>query len=147
MSIQENKQLVLEGYKRFQTGDIRGVLERYHDSADWVAPENEYLTTSGSYHGKAGIAEFFTRLAQTVQLQHMDIKQVIAEGDTVVVTGDSSWLALNTGRKYDNPFVHVFTIRDGKVARTMSYYDTAIAERALNPDAQLSSGIAPHLHH
>ncbi|MGO4380279.1 nuclear transport factor 2 family protein [Pseudoduganella sp. RAF53_2] len=148
MDIQESKELVMKGYKLFQAGDIRSLLDMYHDDAEWTGPESEYLAYSGNYHGKQGIAQFFTNLNAAVQALHMEPKQIIAEGDTVVVIGDSTWLARNTGRQYDNPFVHVFNIRDGKVARFTSYWDTGPAERAQRTELGAGQpGLSTPLHH
>jgi ketosteroid isomerase-like protein len=147
MNTQEYKQLVTEGYKLFQAGDIQKLLELYHDDAEWIAPESESLPYAGCFHGKRGIAEFFNKLNASIQALHMQPKQMIAEGDTVVVIGESTWLARNTGVQYDNPFVHVFKIRDGKVAQFSSYHDNAPAERALRTDLQAGQDLAKPLHH
>jgi ketosteroid isomerase-like protein len=49
----------------------------------------------------------------------------------VVVIGEGAWHSRLTGRDYETPWVHVFTLRDGMVARVDSYYDTAPAAAAL----------------
>jgi len=147
MNIQENKQLVMEGYRLFQAGDIRNLLERYHDDAEWTGPESEYLAYSGNFHGRKGIAEFFAKLDACMQVLHMEPKMMIAEDDKVVVSGSSTWVARSTGRQYDNPFVHIFTIRDGRVARFDSYWDTGPAERAHRADLSPAQGVSTHLAH
>lgn len=147
MGIQENKKLVMEGYRLFQTGDIRNLLDRYHDDAEWLSPESEFVPFAGCFHGKAEIAQFFYELDAAVKPISFVPKQFIAEGDQVVVTGDATWLARNTGRSYDSPWVHVFSLRDGKVARFQSYYDTAGAERALHTDQAGQAASAAQIHH
>ena len=147
MDIQQNKQLVMEGYRLFQSGDIRSLLDRYHDHAEWIGPESEFLPFGGNFHGKAGIGQFFALLDSSVKPLRFEPQQFIAEGDTVVVTGTATWLAKQTGRSYDSPWVHVFTLHDGKVARFQSYYDTAAAERALHVDQPGEALSAAQLHH
>jgi len=147
MNIQENKLLVMEGYKLFQAGDIRSLLDRYHDDAEWTGPESEMLPFSGNFHGKQGIAQFFEKLGASVQAMHLEPSQMIAEDDKVVVIGTATWKALNTGRQYDNPFVHIFTIRDNRVARFDSYWDTGPAERAMRTDLPAGQGASAPLHH
>lgn len=147
MGIQENKKLVMDGYRLFQTGDIRNLLDRYHDDAEWVGPDSEFVPFAGRYHGKAEIAQFFHKLEQAVMPVRFEPKQFIAEGDMVVVTGEASWLARQTGLAYDSPWVHVFTLRDGKVERFQSYYDTAASERALHVDQPGQAATAAQLHH
>lgn len=147
MNIQENKQRVMEGYKLFQAGDIQNLLGLYHENAEWLAPESEHVPFSGNFHGRKGIAEFFKKLDASVQPLHMEPRRMIAEGDTVVVIGDSTWLARNTGRQYDNPFVHIFTLRDGMVERFEGMWDTGPAERALSPELPLGQDLGKPLHH
>ncbi len=120
----DTKKLISEGYRLFASGDLKGLLERYEDDAELINPESDYLPFAGSYHGKRDIADYFLKLNETVQCTYLEPKTMVAEGDTVVVTGDSSWIARATGVSYDNPFVHVFKIRDGKVASQRDYYAT-----------------------
>lgn len=147
MDTQQNKQLVMEGYRLFQSGDIRKLMDLYHDSAEWIGPESEFIPFAGTFHGKAGIGQFFALLEGSVQALRFEPQQFIAEADTVVVSGNATWLARQTGRSYDSPWVHVFTLRDGKVARVEAYYDTAPAERAFRPDRPDQAAAATSLRH
>jgi ketosteroid isomerase-like protein len=130
MSAQSNKQLVIEGYQLFQSGQIGELLARYHDDAEWIGPDLESVPFSGAFRGKTEIAQFFTTLDSSVQASRFEPTRFVAEDDTVVVTGLATWLAKPTGRSYDSPWVHVFTLRDGKVARFESYYDTSATKNA-----------------
>ena len=147
MNAQENKQLIMAGYRLFQSGDIRALMERYHDDAEMVGPENDMVPFSGSFHGKADIMQFFGKLDAAVQAVHFHPRNMIAEDDKVVVSGDSTWMAKHTSRSYDSSWVHVFTIRDGKIARFEAYYDTAVAAKALHPELAVQQAAGPRLHH
>ena len=147
MNTQENKQVVMEGYRDYQNGNIQNLLDRYHEDAEWSTPESELIPFSGNFHGKSGIAQFFAKLDAAVQTIRFEPKQFIAEGDQVVVTGEASWLAKPTGRAYDSAWIQVFTLRDGKVARFVSFYDTAASERAFQPGPTGQPSVATELHH
>ena len=147
MDAQENKRLVMEGYQMFQNGDIPNLLERYHDDALWIEPDAEHVPFAGKHKGKAEIARFFQDLDRAAQALRFIPKDFIAEGDKVIVAGEATWLVRNTGRTYESPWVHVFTLRDGKVARFESYHDTAAAERAFRPDQPGQAGTGAPLHH
>ena len=148
MDAQENKRLVMEGYRMFQSGDIPHLLERYHDDALWIEPEVENVPFAGRHNGKAEIARFFEQLNESAQAVRFEPKEFIAEGDKVVVTGEATWLARHTGRTYDSPWVHVFTLRDGKVALFQSYHDTAAGEKAFRPaQPGQAAGVGEPLHH
>lgn len=139
MNAQENRQLVLEGYRQFQSGDIAGLLARFRDDAVWASPDSDILPFAGHFHGRQGIGQFFARLDAAVQATRFAVKDAIAEGDKVVVIGEATWRSRMTGRDYDMPWVHVFTLRDGMVERVDSYYDTAPAAAALQvPQAGLA---------
>lgn len=147
MNSQQNKQLVQEGYQLFQRGDIRGVIERCHDDAEWSSPETEFVPFSGKFHGKQGIAEFFSKLDESTRTLRFEPREFIAEGDKVVVLGDASWEVKATGRRFDTPWVHVFTLRDGKFARFESLADSAASERAFRPDQGAQMSAPSQLHH
>ncbi|WP_158590458.1 nuclear transport factor 2 family protein [Noviherbaspirillum cavernae] len=133
MDIQQNKQLVMQGYQLFQAGDIAGLLQLFADDAEWVGPTTEYVTFSGNRHGTQELAQFFAELDRTQEARHFAPEDMIAEGDKVVVTGQATWTVRATGQDYDNPWVHIFTIRDGKVAKFQQFNDTAAARKAFKP--------------
>ena len=143
----DTKDFIREGYKLFAAGDLKGLLERYTDEAELINPDSDYLPMASSYHGKQEIAGFFAKLNETVQCVGLEPRTMVAEGDTVVVTGDSSWIARSTGIAYDNPFVHVFKIRDNKVVSQRAYYDTGKMEHALHPAATTGQAAGQPLHH
>ena len=147
MNAQDNKRIVTEGYQLFQAGDIPHLLERYHDDALWIEPDAEYVPFAGRHNGKEEIARFFRTLDAEAQALRFEPKEFIAEGDKVVVIGEATWLCKQTGRSYDSPWVHVFTLRDGKVARFESFQDTAAGERAFRPDQPGQTGAGAPMHH
>ena len=147
MDAQDNKRLVLEGYRLFQGGDIPGMLAYAHDDAEWIGPDAEAVPFAGSFHGKAEVGRFFSELITAMQPTRFVIKDVIAENDKVVVLGEAMWMVRSTGRSYDSQWVHVFTMRDDKFIRVDSLYDTASAERAFRPDRPDLTAAATALRH
>jgi ketosteroid isomerase-like protein len=147
MTAQENKRLVMEGYQKYQNGDIPALLQMYHDDAVWIEPDSEHIPFAGKHAGKGEIARFFQDLDRASQALRFEPKDFIAEGDKVIVTGEATWLVRDTGRTYDSPWVHVFTLRDGKVSRFEDYHDTAASERAYRPDQPGQTSTGAPLHH
>ena len=133
MSAEENKQLVMQGYQLFRNKDMQGLLALYADDIEWIGSESDSLPFAGTWHGKDQVAEFFTQLGQAQEALRFEPETFIAEDNRVVVTGQASWLVKSTGQQYESPWVHVFTIRDGKVAQFQHYSDTAAAEAAFRP--------------
>jgi len=142
----DTKKFISEGYQLFAAGDIKGLLERFNNDAEMINPDSDYLPIGGSYHGTKEIAEFFLKLNETTQCTYLEPLTMVQEGDTVVVTGESNWIARSTGVPYDNPFVHVFTMQGGKIASIRAYYDTSKLEHALHP-ATTGQAAGKPLHH
>ena len=62
MGIQENVQLVKNGYAAFARRDIQGLLALFAEDIEWVIP-GAGLPLSGTYRGHAGVASFFQKLS------------------------------------------------------------------------------------
>lgn len=147
MDAQENKRIIMEGLQLFQKGDIQQMLAHFHDDAEWISPDAEAIPFAGSFHGKGEVARFFSELGAAMQPLRFVVHDIVAENDKVVVIGEAQWLVKSTGRTYDNPWVNVFTLRDGKVIRTDAYYDSMPAERAFHPDRPDQMAAATALRH
>ena len=62
MSEQENKELIKKGYAAFTAGDVETVMSLFDDDVEWVQPGESAV--SGTYHGKAEVMEYMSRLAE-----------------------------------------------------------------------------------
>jgi ketosteroid isomerase-like protein len=134
MTSEDMKQLAKQAYALFMAGDIQKMMDNhYADDIEWVGTESEYIPFSGTYHGKAEVAQFFMKMAECQEAQRFEITEYLADGDKVVVYGTSRWRVKSTGKTYDNPWVHISTIRDGKTVRFEQYNNTAAAVEAFLP--------------
>lgn len=139
MNSEENKQLVMHAYDLFKRGDVPGILGMCADDIEWTSKESEYVPFSGTFNGKSGVADWFTKFGQSVQPEIFGPHTFIAEGDKVVVIGHSRFKVLSTGKSYDDEWVHVNTLRDGKCVLFEAFHDTAAAEAAFMPTAGTTS--------
>lgn len=57
--------------------------------------------------------------------------QLVAEGDTVVAIGTYAGRYRATGKSFEAPFVHVWTLVDGRIVRFQQHTDTVLVQRAL----------------
>ena len=133
MTSEENKQLARHAYEAFMAGDIAKVMEIYADDIEWISPESEFVPFSGNYHGKAEVAQFFQKLSDSQDAEKFEPTEYLADGDKVIVYGNATWRVKSTGRTYDTPWVHISTMRDGKVIRFQDYTDSAAAQAAFMP--------------
>lgn len=135
MTSEEMKQLAKQAYALFMAGDIQQMMDNhYAEDIEWVGIESEYIPFSGTYHGKGEVAQYFMKLAECQEAQRFEIKEYLADGDKVVVYGTSTWRVKSTGKAYDNPWVHISTIKDGKTVRFEQYNNTAAAVQAFMPE-------------
>ncbi len=118
----DNKQLIRRVYDAFLRGDLQTVLEYLPEDFEWNAPGG--APYNGIRHGRAQMRDFFEDLRRWVRVDQMDIDDVIADGDKVVVLGRQRATVLETGRHFETPWVHIFTIRGGKIAAGLALADT-----------------------
>lgn len=130
MDSNQNKLLIMRGYEQFQQGDIKGVLSQCCDDVEVTSSDNEHIPFSGHYRGLHEAADYFATLGDTVDTLHFAPKDFVAEGDKVVVTGEAHWHVKSTGANFHTPWVHIFTLRDGKISRFDQFSNTAAAESA-----------------
>ena len=125
----DNKDLIKRGYEAFAARDIETVMSLFDDDIEWVQPGDSAV--SGTFHGKTEVMEHLGRLAE--KSPTVNIKRLLAEGDTVVAITDVS-AGGETGEDAD-----VFTIRNGKTVHVQVHGDTALLERVYGKK-QLAAG-------
>ena len=127
MSEQQNIEIVRRGYEAFGHGDMNTLLGSFDEQIEWISPGPADLPTAGRRTGRQQIAEFFTVLNDTFEIQRFEPKEFIAQGDRVVVTGTDTSRVKATGKVIEGEWAHIFTLKDGKVVRFQEYLDTAEA--------------------
>jgi uncharacterized protein len=130
MAEQENIAVAQQGYNNFKTGNIAALVAQATDDIVWQLPEVEGVALSGTRTGRDGVTEFFATVARDQEVIEFEPREFVAQNDKVVVLGHYRWRVRNTGREFASDFVHVFTIRDGKIAAFREHFDTAVAAGA-----------------
>ena len=130
MSELENISVARQGYENFKTGSISSLLDQMADHVVWQLPDIEGVPLAGSRSGRTGVAEFFSTLARDQEAIEFDPREFIAQGDKVISLGHYKWRVKKTGREFESDFVHIFTIRDGKIVGFREHFDTAAAAAA-----------------
>ena len=135
MSAEENTRLVQGAYEAFGRGDMAALAEVMADDIEWVDPgDPEGDPNAGTFSGKEAVLGWFGGLAASVDYTLFEPRELIAQDDKVVALVYSEATARATGRAFVNHEAHVWTVRDGKVARFQSYHDTAAAAGAHRVD-------------
>ncbi len=124
-------QFVQDIYASFGRADIAAVLSALSDDVDWQVFGPPVIPYAGMRHGREQVAEFFTALGTCLDIQQFEPREFVADGDTVVVFGYERGEARATKRPYEANWVHMFTLRQGKVSQFREYIDTAAVASAL----------------
>ena len=127
MNEQQNVRLVQEAYESFGRGDIQGMLNSLSEQVEWSTPKPEGVPFGGEYRGRDAVGRFFSELTQHEEITRFEPREFIAQGDRVVALGFYSSKVKATGRIAESQWVHLFTIRNGKVAKFQEFFDTAAA--------------------
>ena len=125
MSEQQNIELVKRGYEAFGRGDIPALLDLFADDIEWNSPGPPDLPTAGRRRGRQQVSEFFLAVDQVFEIQQFEPTTFVAQGDVVVVLGTDTARIKATGKVITDDWAHVFTVRNGKVARMQEYIDTS----------------------
>src|SRR5215213_11766076 len=131
VSADENTRLVQSAYEAFGRGDMAAFAEVMADDIESVDPgDPDDDPNAGTFKGKEAVLGWVGGLASTLDYTTFEPREFIAQHDKVVSLVYSEATVRETGRAFVNPEAHVWTIRDGKLARFQSYHDTAAAAAA-----------------
>jgi len=125
MSDQANVGVVQQGYEALGRGDIPALLDLMADDVEWTLQGPPVIPWAGTRRGREGVAKFFSLLGETLEFEQFEPREFVAQGDTVVVLGYERSLVKPTGRTFGQEWAHVYTLRDGKIAKGRFIEDTA----------------------
>ncbi|MEZ5475778.1 MAG: nuclear transport factor 2 family protein [Steroidobacteraceae bacterium] len=122
--------MVRELYAAFARRDIQAMLARLAPDVVWSEPENPFNPAAGTHRGHQGFLEWVQIGREAEDIEVLEPQQFLADRDTVAVVGHMRCRARQTGRIYESDFVHVVTLRDGKIVRFQEFFDTYAAGEA-----------------
>ena len=128
--MENNVKVVQDCYSKFGAGDVAGILADCAEDVSWETPEIENATFGGKRRGHAEVSEFFAGMDAAEETTKFEPKEFIAQGDRVVALGTYAATIRETGRSYESDWVHVFTVKDGKITSFNEFFDNAAASRA-----------------
>ena len=130
MNEQQNEALIRKVYAAFGRGDIPEILANLTDDIEWTLEGPSIIPYVGKKKGVAEVTEFFTALSGTQSDMKLTTEDFIAQEDKVATFGRYAGTVKATGKKFDSPVAHLFTIRKGKISRFVSLGDTAAMAEA-----------------
>lgn len=89
---------------------------------EFAGPEGTPI--AGCWRGRDEVVVATVRNYCQLEDQRPELLAVLAQGACVAVIGREKGRLRATGRTYDIPWMHLFTLRDGKIARIYGFCDT-----------------------
>jgi ketosteroid isomerase-like protein len=128
-----NIETVKRLYSTFAQGDISGILAMLHPQVEWGEPGNPFNPAAGTRYGHAGFLEWLQIGKESEEILILEPQTFLSNHDTVAVIGYTKCLAKPTGKTYETDFVHVVTLKEGKIVRFREFFDTYVAAEAFRP--------------
>ena len=133
MSTQENVQTVKNFLAALGGRDRQGLMALAAEDMEWIIPGEDW-PLAGTHRGHAGLENLLQTANETVETSYPVPPQFIAQGDQVVVVGFATGRIKATNRTFEDHWVFVITVRDGKLTKVREYIDTQALARAAEMD-------------
>lgn len=118
-------EVVKQVYAAFSRADVPAILEHVADLVDWEFVGPPSLAYAGARHNRAEVAAFFAAIPRADEIHVFEPREFIDAGEHVTVLGWEQSKALESNREFSSEWVHVFTIKNGKVTRWRGFFNTA----------------------
>ena len=128
MSVDENVKFVLDGYARFNAGERVPGLWFFTPDAEYHAARED--PDHAIHRGIDAVRQQFARWVESYPDLTVEPLEAKGNGDKVFLWVRFSGHGEGSGVPVDMKLAHVITIRDGKAARTVEYFDRAEALEA-----------------
>lgn len=116
-------------YEAFGRGDIPAIVNLLSDDVDWRFAGSKRLAYTGRFK-KSQIMQWFADIAAVDDVQAFEPREFIASGEHVTVIGWERCGAIPSRKIFETEWVHVFTVKNGKITRFWGMYDSEASAAA-----------------
>lgn len=132
--MQNNIAVIQSVYRAMTAKDGEAIHKLSHPEIE--VRQSEELPWGGTYKGLQESIGFFHRVGTFLE-SHVRIDGMLDAGDTVAAIGRTEGTVRSNGQSFTVPFVHLWTLKDERVARLEVFLDnpamlTALAQTAPN---------------
>ncbi|MEE4302601.1 MAG: SMP-30/gluconolactonase/LRE family protein [Wenzhouxiangella sp.] len=125
-STSQTRAVVETAYAAFARGDTEAFAGLMAPEIVWKEAEGNPYADLNPYIGpEAVMAGLMSRLLDDWEAISVAPRELVVEGDRVVAFGRYKQTWKVTGKTLDIPFVHSWTVQDGKIVAFQQYTDTA----------------------
>jgi uncharacterized protein len=118
-------QIVKQAYDAYGRGDIPAILKLVAEKTDWMFVGPASLPYAGVRTTRSEVAEFFKAVGGVDETAVSQPQEFIATGEHVTVLGRRTVTARGSAKSFETDWVHIFTVKDGKITRWRSFSNTA----------------------
>jgi len=129
MSIEKNVQVVKDLFAAMGSGDKQRLLALVVEDVEWIVPGEDW-PLAGTHRGHAGLADLLQKAFEMVEISYPEPPEFVAQGDRVLVVGVATGKIKATNKTFEDHFVFVTTVRNGKLTNVREYIDTQALARA-----------------
>ena len=120
-------------FQLWGAGSIEEMLERFVTAESVLDnPLPPSIPFGGRYEGQEGFLAYAQQIAAGIKIEQFEIDEIFADGERVTVLGRETSSSLKTGRRYTMSWIHVLTVREGRILDMREYNDTAAMAAAFD---------------
>ncbi len=133
MSTEKNVQTVKDFFAAIGRGDREALLALVAQDIEWIIPGEDW-PLAGTHRGHAGLADLLETASTSIETS-TEAREVVAQGDRVLVVGFARGKIKATNKTFEDDWVFAITVRDGRLTNIREYVDTQALARASKIDA------------
>lgn len=123
----DNVEQVTRIFEAFGRGDVAYILGQLADDVRFVGHLDPVVPWAGEYSGRDDVAHFFQALGGSVEVADHPVEAIVAQGDSVVATGDVTFTVRETGRPGSSKWVYIWRLANGRVQAYDQFNDAGLA--------------------
>jgi ketosteroid isomerase-like protein len=130
MSEGANVELVQRFYANVEVGDIDAVIALLSPDFELFYSGPPVIPSAGRWNGHEGFRSWAQAALQGhLPPESLSFEEFIVQRDKVVVPGHVRLRVKTTGKTCETDFLHLWTVRDGKLTSWRDFFDThAVAQ-------------------
>jgi ketosteroid isomerase-like protein len=125
-----NVAVVQRLYEAFAQRDIPAIISALDPEVVWGEPENPFNPAAGTRFGHEGFLEWLKIGQASEDIVALEVRQFLSGEDCVAAVGNTRCVAKATGKTYETDFVHLVTLKNGRIIGFQEFFDTFAAAEA-----------------
>lgn len=127
--VKEEVGVVSQMYQAFGAGDMEALQQTLSPNTIWNYNGSEFIPYAGTYKGKEEVVGFIGKIMTHVDVLDFQVKQMISEGNTVLVLGSEKQQLKKNGKILEQAWVQIYTVENGLITKMEEFANTAYAEK------------------